>query len=85
MSFIIASGTQYRKKAQNDGAPHVLIEQTEQMLSNVAFLRAKKTAAQRRAPSIERIQGQVSQHGDGCSVAATDRRIADLLVWPAGG
>jgi hypothetical protein len=42
MLFIIASGTQYRKRAWNDGAPHVLIEQTEQGLSNVAFLRAKK-------------------------------------------
>jgi hypothetical protein len=62
MSFIIASGTQYRKKAWNGGAPHVLIEQTEQGLSNVAFLRAKKTAAQRRASSIDRIQGQGSQH-----------------------
>jgi hypothetical protein len=85
MLFIIASGTQYRKRAWNDGAPHVLIEQTEQVLSNVAFLRAKKSAAQRRAPWIERIQGQVWQHGDGCSVAATDRRIADLLVWSAAG
>jgi hypothetical protein len=40
----------------NGGAPHVLIEQTEQGLSNVAFLRAKKmrhNAARRRLTAFK--------------------------------
>jgi hypothetical protein len=84
MSFIIASGARYRENSQKNGRallcrPHVLIEFLGRRLSNVAFLRSKKTAAQRRAALMEHLQRQDSHHADSRSVAATGRRIARAI------